>query len=61
MREARKLGVSLAALVRDSLEARLTRSSANDDRDPLFDDEAVFRGRSPSDLAADHDRYLYDE
>jgi hypothetical protein len=59
VQEAQKLGVSLAALVRECLEARLTRSVQRDSRDPLFRDEEVYDGPSPSDLAADHDRYLY--
>jgi predicted DNA-binding protein len=49
-------GVSLAELIRASLEEHLQTI-----RDPLFADEAVFSGESPSDLAKNHDHYLYDD
>ncbi len=55
---ARIEGVSLGELIRVSLEERLQRSHA---RDPLFADEAVFRGETPTDLAHEHDRYLYND
>ena len=60
-REAQKLGVSLAALVRECLEARLAKSTQPDGRDPLFADEIVYEGLCPSNLAADHDQFLYGE
>lgn len=61
-RRARELGISLGQLIRQALESQLT--DADGERlveDPLFADEAVWTGEAPNDLAADHDRYLYDE
>ena len=61
LRQAKKMGVSFGALVRESLEVFLSRSSDSADDDPLFADKAVFSGDAPSDLSRDHDRYLYEE
>jgi hypothetical protein len=33
--------------------------SGKDDEDPFFSDKTVFSGKSPSDLSANHDDYLY--
>jgi hypothetical protein len=55
---ARAKGVSLAELIHVSLEEHLQTIR---ERDPLFADEAVFSGESPSDLAKNHDHYLYDD
>lgn len=59
---ARGLGISLGELVRRALESELT-DAGPDDRasDILFADDAVYTGPGPRDLAAEHDRYLYDE
>ncbi len=56
---ARRRGVSLGELVRESLTAYLTEPASA--QDSLLSDRAVCRRRAPKDLAADHDRYLYDE
>ena len=58
MRVARGKGVSLASLIRDSLDAALPAPGAG--KDPLFED-SVFEGPAPADLAAEHDRHLYGE
>ena len=60
IRYARAHHMSLGALVRDSLAARVAVANG-DARDPLFADDAVYDGPTPLDLARSHDRYLYDE
>lgn len=55
---ASQRGISLGELIRDSLGAALPGVSY--DQDPLFED-AVFDGPAPRDLAARHDKYLYDK
>ena len=61
-RRAKEMGVSLGQLIRQALESQLAES-AGDRRtaDPLFSSTRVFDGATPTDLAGDHDRYLYDE
>ena len=54
--EARRRGITLAELIRESLESALTPIRTDD---PLFADVAVFEGHSPRDLSARHDDYLY--
>ncbi len=56
---AKERGVSLGALIRESLDAALPRTAQAAGDDPLFADGAVFRGAAPRDLARHHDRYLY--
>ena len=53
---AREEGVSLEKLVRELLELRLRTAK----RDPFFANHETFDG-GPSDLAENHDKYLYDE
>lgn len=61
-RYARRHGKSLGDLIRESLRQRLQQeSAASRAEDPLFADRAVYEGEAPSDLAARHDDYLYDE
>lgn len=55
--KAKEEGVSLAELIRTSLEERLRKDRKK--RVSFFDDKAVFRGETPPDLALDHDKYLY--
>ena len=55
---ARDEGVSLEELVRGLLETRLRKSA---ERDPLFAQYRAFDGDAPSDLAENHDKYLYDD
>ena len=59
-RAARQRGISFGELVRRSLEAVVDNPATVYD-DPLFADDAVFDGPSPTDLAAEHDDYLYGE
>lgn len=59
---ALELGVSLGELVRRALESELEGARTGQRAaDFLFADDAVFDGPGPTDLAAEHDRYLYDE
>lgn len=58
-RRARERGVSLGALIRESLDAAISRAVPTATEDPLFSDGAIFRGAAPRDLARHHDRYLY--
>ncbi len=57
VKRAKSRGVSFGELVRESLSALLTGSP--DLEDSLLADGAVYRGKTPRDLAAEHDRYLY--
>ncbi|MEE8277601.1 MAG: CopG family transcriptional regulator [Thermoanaerobaculia bacterium] len=58
-RRASQEGVSLGELIRRSLAQTLLQEPAAVSDDPLFADDAVFRGEAPADLAAEHDRHLY--
>jgi hypothetical protein len=57
---AKRKGVSLGELVRDSLSAALPGVTYDAHADPLFED-VVFDGPGPDDVSAKHDRYLYDD
>ena len=62
MKRAHKTKVSLAELIRRSLEETLRRKVTDSwDDDPFFSDMAVFRMKGPKDLAKNHDKYLYKE
>jgi hypothetical protein len=58
-RRAKRLGISLAQLIRNSLELLLGDRVPGPGEDPFFADTAVYAGRAPKDLAASHDRFLY--
>lgn len=64
-RYADQRGISLGAVIRESLEERLARlppEGSTDWRDdPFFRDDAVWDGDGPTDLSINHDKYLYDE
>ncbi|MBI3930285.1 MAG: antitoxin [Armatimonadetes bacterium] len=55
---AQSRGISLGTLIRESLRSAL---AADPEVDSLFADGEVFSGETPSDLAARHDDYLYDD
>ena len=58
-RRARTQGVSLSALIRESLARSLARSAHQSAaEDPFLNDNVTFEG-GPRDLARNHDRYLY--
>ena len=54
-------GISFGELVRRSLYEKILREPSEIREDPLFRDDEVYTGSTPSDLATDHDRYLYGE
>jgi len=56
-RRARRLGVSLAELIRNSLERQL-RDDKPQRRDPVFADHFVFNDNGPPDVSANVDKYL---
>ena len=58
---AREQGLSLGEFLRRSIAAALADTSKPRKADPLFSDDAVYEGPVPSDLAANHDDYLYGE
>ncbi|MBW2534347.1 MAG: ribbon-helix-helix protein, CopG family [Deltaproteobacteria bacterium] len=58
-RRAQQLGISLGELVRQALTEYLRPAPTSEPSDPLLDDDAVFEGDAPADVAANHDRYLY--
>ena len=58
--QAKKKKISLGQYIREALKTSLDMEGrAEADDDPLFLDKAVFDGKTPGDLASDHDRYLY--
>lgn len=60
---ARGLGLSFGEFVRRAVEKAVCEKAPRrgKNRDPFWDDRAVFRGPLPKDLAARHDFYLYGE
>ena len=54
---ARERGLTLDEFVRQCVSTSVERIR---ETDPLFADSAVFTGDAPSDLAQNHDRYLYE-
>ena len=61
-RYARRHGMSLGDLIRESLRQRLLQESDESrTEDPLFADPAVYEEDAPGDLASRHDDYLYDD
>ena len=61
LRRARKRGISLGKLIRTSLEGELKQTFSPYDEDPLLQDDVVFDGEAPRDMAENHDKYLYGE
>lgn len=57
---ARRMGISLGELIRETLEVKLSRNADRQD-DPLFEEVPVYRGDVHADLSEEHDRYLYRE
>ncbi len=62
---ARKVVRQVTAIIKsaeqETRRKRPARSSVSHPaRDPLLADQASFAGRTPADLAGNHDRYLYD-
>jgi len=56
---ANAVGISLGGFIRESL-AKALRSDGNMALDdPYMNDNSVFEGDIPADLAQNHDKYLY--
>ena len=60
-RHAHRLGISFGELVRLALGNFMSEKGQEPESDPLFSDEAVFTGKVPADLSANHDAHLYGE
>lgn len=61
-RYARRHGLSLGDLIRESFQQRLQQETdESHTEDPLFADQTVHEGNAPQNLASRHDDYLYDE
>lgn len=60
-RSARRRGISLGELIRDALEASVSRQPRGPDAedDAFWADRLVSDAVVPADLSSDHDRYLY--
>jgi hypothetical protein len=58
---AREEGISVGELIRRLLAESFRNRGSVAEEDPLFADVAVFAGEAPSDLAAEHDRHLYED
>jgi hypothetical protein len=59
LRAARKKRISFGQLVREALERHVKDPDGPSASDPLFEDNAVYTGKSARDTAVNHDRYLY--
>ncbi len=60
-KRANEVGISLGGFIRESLEKALKSNPASSLDDPFLNDNAVFGGDTPVDLALDHDKYLYED
>jgi hypothetical protein len=60
-RHAKAVGISLGEFIRESLEKALKSNPAGFLDDSFLNDNAVFEGETPVDLALDHDKYLYED
>ena len=60
LKHADIMGLSLGGLIRESLEKTLQTPDVDQaDDDPFFADNVVFKGKTPRNLALNHDDYLY--
>ena len=59
LRKARRRGVSLGQLIRESLQENLARPAVPAREDSLLSDNTVFSGRVPKHFAERHDDFLY--
>lgn len=60
MRLAKQQGVSLGEFIRESLKLKITKQTNITVRDPFFAFNKTFSGSTPTDLAKNHDDYLYE-
>jgi len=60
--QAKKMGISLGQLIRKAPKKSLdTEKRTKTGDDSLFLDNVVYGGKTPGDLASEHDKYLYGE
>ena len=59
VKRADSLGISLGEFIRDSLERNLKSDNLVIFVDTYLGDDAVYDGDAPTDLAQNHDKYLY--
>ena len=58
-RRANAVGISLGGFIRESLERALKSDGNVAFDDPYMNDNSVYEGDIPADLAQNHDKYLY--
>jgi hypothetical protein len=59
VKRADAIGISLGEFIRESLRRNLRSDNALPFVDPYISDSAVYEGDTPTDLAHNHDKYLY--
>ena len=59
LKHAKAIGISLGALIRESLEKAISNDGSSLPHDPFFDDSTVFNDDIPADLSLHHDDYIY--
>ena len=59
VKRADAIGISLGEFIRESLRRNLKSDSALPFVDSYISDCAVYEGDTPTDLAQNHDKYLY--
>jgi len=60
-RQASSMGLSLGGFIRESIERALKVDDTRMPDDPYLADNAVYDGDAETDLAKNHDLYLYGE
>ena len=62
LKHASTMGISLGQFIRESIEKSLDDSQKNRPMDdPLFSDDTIYQGKTPLDLAENHDKYIHGE
>ena len=57
---ARRMGISLGELIRESLQATLRGDAGEVHEDTLFADDAIYDGPISREFSEKHDQFLYD-
>lgn len=55
---SRRKGLSMGEIVREAVKDLLARQN-EDQKDSFFSDNTIYKGDTPKELSADHDKYLY--
>jgi hypothetical protein len=62
LKRAHERGISFGEFLREALSEFLESTSTPASKtDTLFQDDALFRGKTPASLSSDTDRFLYEE